>query len=209
MSTQIPPMALAEADVMSEVYDLLVYVTSLDNIFRGNQSREVLPADGDFIIYTPLFRERIGTNVVTFNAENCEDDENGTYTDAALVSLDIQVDFFGENASKLAQTLNVFIHSITCYNWLVANNYGIRVAKCTDPQQIDLIDDTRQFSKRWMVTISVEFSSDVIQAPVEGVGGGVPWFEDVVFKGNAVDPSGDPTPASKAGVIDVDVFFKP
>ena len=41
-------------DFMADVYDLLYYVTGNSQIFRGNQSREVLPKDNDYIIYTPI-----------------------------------------------------------------------------------------------------------------------------------------------------------
>ena len=62
MSTQ-EPMILAEADIMSEVYDFLAHVCENVPIIRGNQSREALPSDDDFIIYTPLYKRRVGTNV--------------------------------------------------------------------------------------------------------------------------------------------------
>ena len=54
-------MILSEADFMTAVNDLLIKITGIEQsrLFRGNQSREVLPADGEFIIYTPITRGRI------------------------------------------------------------------------------------------------------------------------------------------------------
>jgi hypothetical protein len=178
-------MALAEADVLSEVYGLLAYVTSLDNIFRGNQSREVLPADDNFVIYTPIVKRRVGTNVKTFNAKGVPDSANGTYGDKSLVLVDIQIDCYGENANEYAQMINLFAYSIVCRDWLVSQNMGIRVCNCTDPQQVDLIDDTRQYCNRYMVTLTVCFDSNLLM--------GIPWFEDVTFK----------------DIANVDVKFKP
>jgi hypothetical protein len=203
MPTQtITSPTLAEADILSDVYDLLAYVCDNVPIIRGNQSREVLPSDDDFIIYTPLYKKRVGTNIRTFNAKGVPDPVNGSYNDKALFMVDIQVDCFGENASNYATMINLFAHSIVCRDWLVNQQSNIRVAQCSDPTQIDFIDDTRQYCSRYMVTLSICFDSALIM--------GIPWFEDVKFKGTKIDPeTGKLTPPSRSGLVNVDVFFKP
>ena len=200
MSTQ-EPMILAEADIMSEVYDFLTHVCENVPTIRGNQSREALPQDDDFIIYTPLYKRRVGTNVHTFNAVGVPDKSNGDFNDTALFMTDIQVDCFGENAMEYATKINLFAHSIVCRDWLVSQNLNIRVCNCTDPQQIDFIDDTRQYCSRYMLTLSICHGA--------GVTAKTPWFEDVQIKGTTIDPSsGELTPPSEAGLVNVDVFFK-
>ena len=181
------PMTLAEADVLSDVYDLIAHVTAINgnNIIRGYQSREVLPSDDDFIIYTPLFKRRVGTNVRTFDASGMKDNENGQYNDTALVVLDIQIDCYGENASVYATMLNLFAYSIVCRDWLKSQNMDIRVCGCTDPQQMAIVDDTEQYVDRYMITLSVCFDSSLCE--------GIPWFEDTTFK----------------DIVNVDVKFKP
>ena len=201
MSTQ-EPMILAEADIMSEVYDFLAHVCENVPIIRGNQSREALPSDDDFIIYTPLYKRRVGTNVRIFNAEGVPDPVNGSYNDKALMIADIQVDCYGENANEYVTKINLFAHSIVCRDWLVSQGLNIRVCQCTDPQQIDYVDDTEQYCSRYMVTLSICTDSALIM--------GIPWFEDVQIKGTTIDPeTGKLTPPSRAGLVDVDVFFKP
>lgn len=200
MSTQ-EPMILAEADIMSEVYDLLAHVCDTNQIIRGNQSREALPSDDDFIIYTPLYKKRVGTNIHTFEAVDVPDDESGDFSDTALFMTDIQVDCFGENAMEYATKINLFAHSIVCRDWLVSQKLNIRVCSCTDPQQIDFIDDTRQYCNRYMLTLSICHGAEITNK--------TPWFEDVQIKGTTIDPStGELTPPSEAGLVNVDVFFK-
>lgn len=198
------PMTLAEADVLSEVYDLIAYVTDInsDNIFRGYQSREVLPSDDDFIIYTPLFKRRVGTNIRTFNGAEKLANQDGEYNDTALFVHDIQIDCYGENASAYATLLNVFSHSGQCRDWLISEDMDIRVCGCTDPQQMAIVDDTEQYVNRYMVTLSVCVDSAVSQE--------ISWFDDVNIKGTTIDPAtGKLTPPSEAGLVDVDVYFKP
>lgn len=202
MSTQtIQPPTLAEADIMSEVYDLLAYVCENVPVIRGNQSREVLPSDDDFIIYTPITKKRVGTNIHTFNADEAEDDENGEFSDIALFVTDFQVDCYGENANEYATKLNLFANSIACRDWLVCNDMNIRVCQCTNPAQIDFIDDTRQYCNRYMITLSICHDAGIIQE--------APWFEDVQIQGTTIDPAtGELTPASEAGLVNVDVYFR-
>ena len=200
MSTQ-EPMILAEADILSEVYDLLAHVCDTNQIIRGNQSREVLPSDDDFIIYTPLYKRRVGTNIHTFEAVGVPDEQNGDFSDTALFITDFQVDCFGENAGDYASMINLFAHSIICRDWLISQNMNIRLCNCSDPTQIDYIDDTRQYCNRYMLTLSICHGA--------GITNKTPWFEDVQIKGTTIDPStGELTPPSEAGLVNVDVFFK-
>ena len=186
MPTQETP-TLSEADYMDEVYDLILHVTGIGEgrIFRGNQSREVLPDDDSFIIYTPILRKRIGSNIVSFDAQDCEDDENGDYSDSVLTQIDVQIDFYGDDAERLAQLLELFAHSCLCRAWLVAQNYEIRVLHCTEPQDLTHIAETRQYRPRWMVTLSICLNSASETK--------TPWYEDYTMK----------------AIKNVDVYFKP
>jgi hypothetical protein len=178
---------LSEADYMSEVYDLIHYLSNLDEdrIFRGNQSREVLPEDDSFIIYTSLFRKRIGSNITTFDAEECDDDENGDYADTMLSQVDIQIDYYGEEAQAMAQNMEIFAHSPLCLAWLRKNGKAIRVLHCTEPSDITYVAETEQYVPRWMVTLSICFNSNSESKS--------PWYEDVTMK----------------AIKNVDVYFKP
>lgn len=193
MPTQIPQPTLSEADFLGEVNDLILFVTGLDQskVFRGNQSRNVLPARGDFCIYTPITRKRIGTNIEVFDASGAEATEDGTDIQIALFSADIQVDFYGPNAGKYAGGLNVFAHSLQCLEWLRQIGYETRVLQCSDPQDITYVDDTKQYENRWFVTLSVAFRSDVEKD--------LPWFDSVNIR----------TVNGEFGLVNVDVKFKP
>ena len=78
-------------DFMTEVNDLLMYITGIpqERLFRGNQSREVLPRENDYIVYTPISQKRIGTNVAVLHAENVPDNENAPNTDTKLLQVDV------------------------------------------------------------------------------------------------------------------------
>lgn len=188
---------LSEAEYLDELNDLILYVTGLEQerLFRGNQSREVLPADGTYIIYTPILRKRIGTNITSFDAESADVDENGAFTDSLLVQVDAQIDVYGDEAVEKAQGLELFAHSPLCRAWLVSQGFGIRVLHSTAPQDTTFVGETKQYIPRWTITFSLCFGTNMEI--------GQPWYDDVVLGGTQL------TPASEAGVVDVDAYFKP
>jgi hypothetical protein len=192
-----------QPDFMADVNDLLMYVTGLpqDHVFRGNQSREVLPKEGDFAVFTPISQKRIGSNIPVLHADNVPDDKNAPEVDTKLLQVDLQVDFWGDNSFKYAHGLETFCHALRCLTWLKESKKDIRVMYASNPVDATLVDDTRQYIPRWMLTISICFAvSDTDE---------VPWFEDVVVVPNPRADIPDP-PFEPNGVklVNVDVEYK-
>lgn len=171
-------------DFMSEVYDLLYYVTGNDQIFRGNQSREVLPKDNDYIIYTPIAQKRIGTNVTAFDAGGVAPEDDAPERNSKLLQVDLQIDCYGDKSFAYAEGLETFAGSERCNNWLIQNGAEIRVLHASDPMDGTLVDDTQQYVTRWIVTLSICLTVSVTDP--------VPWMDDVIWR-----------------IINVDVAFPP
>lgn len=180
-------MALTEADFMTALHGYIVAVTGLDGarVFRGNQSRMVLPKNGAYCIYTPIIRQRRGTNVYDFDAAGLPDDENGTDTITALILVDVQVDFYADYASQNAQMLEIASRSYMGTNYFKAAGVDVRVCTAQNPRNLTGIDASNQYEERWSVTITAEINSAITK--------NLPWFEDVTMK----------------ALKNVDVFFAP
>ena len=181
-------MQMSEADFMSALHGYIAEVTGLDSgrIFQGNQSRIILPKTGEYCVYTPIIRRRRGTNVYNFDAAGVDDDTNGTDTMTALILIDVQVDFYDENAMIHAQALEIASKSYFGTDYFKQKNLDVRVCSAENPRNLTGIDASNQFEARWSVTITAEVNSQLSQ--------GLPWFEDVnlqVFKN--VDVSFPPT----------------
>ena len=190
-------------DFMVDVYDLLYYVTGNSQIFRGNQSREVLPKDNDYIIYTPITQKRIGTNIATLHAEDVEPTDNAPEQNSKLLQMDLQVDCYGDKSFAYAEGLETFAGSGRCNDWLVQNGAGIRVLYASDPMDGTLVDDTRQYVTRWIVTLSICLTVSNTDS--------IPWVEEVEV--NVVPKADDsPVPPSQQKgdkLINVDVVYPP
>lgn len=190
-------------DFMTDVYDLLYYVTGNSQIFRGNQSREVLPKDNDYIIYTPITQKRIGTNIATLHAEDVEPADNAPEQNSKLLQIDLQVDCYGDKSFAYAEGLETFAGSGRCNDWLAQNGAGIRVLYASDPMDGTLVDDTRQYVTRWIVTLSICLTVSNTDP--------IPWIEEIEV--DAVPKAGDsPIPPSQQKgdkLINIDVVYPP
>ena len=166
---------MTEADFMLALHGYIAHVTGLDGIriFRGTQSRMVLPKSGAYCIYTPIIRQRCGTNVYSFDAEGLPDNENGVDTITALILIDVQVDFYADNASANAQALEIASRSYIGTDYFKGEGVDVRVVTAQSPRNLTGIDASNQYEERWSVTITTEINSAYTEL--------LPWFEDVTF----------------------------
>ena len=193
---------MTEADFMLALHGYIANVTGLDGIriFRGNQSRMVLPKSGAYCIYTPIIRQRRGTNVYAFDAEGLPDNENGVDTMTALILIDVQVDFYADNASANAQALEIASRSYIGTDYFKGEGVDVRVVSAQNPRNLTGIDASNQYEERWSVTISTEVNSSITA--------NLPWFEDVYFRRQTgTTPSGEPIYSD--GIINVDAEYPP
>lgn len=184
---------MTEADFMTAIYGYIVSVTGIDGkrVFRGNQSRMVLPKSGEYCIYTPIIRQRRGTNVYSFDATNKPDTQNGIDSITALVMIDVQVDFYDATAQMNAQALEIASHSYIGTDYFKQNNYDCRVCSSGVCQNLTGIDASNQYEERWSLTLTVEVNSTTQHS--------LPWFEDVQFRHKQPDGT------YKDGIINVDI----
>lgn len=176
-----------EVDFMAGVFDFIVEFTEIDEnvVFRGFQSQMVLPDDDEFCIFTPINRSRIGTNKRDFNAIGVPDDENGIEAETQGVAIDVQIDFYGENADRMAQAIDTAAHSLMANKFFRRNGYDVRCLYSTSPQNLTGIDETNQYAIRWSVTATFLIESAISED--------LPWFEDITL----------------ANIKNVDVYFPP
>lgn len=182
---------------------MLYYVTGNSQIFRGNQSREVLPEDNDYIVYTPITQKRIGTNIATLHAEDVKPTDDAPEQNSKLLQIDLQVDCYGDKSFAYAEGLETFAGSGRCNDWLTQNGAGIRVLYASDPMDGTLVDDTQQYVTRWIVTLSICLTVSNTDS--------IPWIEEVEV--NVVPKAEDsPVPPIEqvgAKMVNIDVVYPP
>lgn len=198
-------------DFMGEVNDLLLFITGIEQVrlFRGNQSREVLPEDNSYIIYTPILQRRIGSNISVLHAEGVEPDKDAPNTDTKLLQVDIQVDCYGDMAFDDAQRIETFAGSHRCNEWLKQAGFAVRVNYASNPADMTLVDETRQYVERWTTTLTITITADYTD--------NIPWVEEVEVNVITEKPEDEPAPTPTPPIkdqkgdklISVDVVFPP
>lgn len=190
-------MTMTEADYMAALHGYIAEVTEMEpaRIFRGNQSRMVLPKSGAYCIYTPIIRRRRGTNVYEYDAAGLPDNKNGIDTMTALILVDVQVDFYMDGAAQNAQALEIASRSYIGSDYFKKEGVDVRVCTAENPRNLTGIDESNQYAERWSVTITTEINSANTNK--------LPWFEDVTFKHTMIDGT------ETNGIINVDVFMPP
>ena len=180
-------MNLTEADFMAALHGYIAEITGMDGnrIFQGNQSRMVLPKSGPFCIYTPILRQRRGTNIYKFDAVGKPDDENGIDTMTALVLVDVQIDFYGEGAMLNAQSVEMASRSYLGTDYFKKSDVDVRVSTADTPKNLTGVDASNQYETRWTVTVTAEVNPALTND--------LPWIEDFTFK----------------AIKNVDVYFPP
>lgn len=179
---------LTEVDFETWLSRFIRHVTGMDEaaVFRGNQSRMVLPPTNEYCIYTPLYRSRIGTNVYSFDGAEVPDAENAPETYTESVDTTVQIDFYGPNASRYAQGMETAARADIANRYFRQNEVDLRVLYSTAPRNLTGLDASQQYVSRWSVDLHVQFDTAISE--------GVPWFEDVSFSAiKEVDTSFPPT----------------
>ena len=157
----------------------------------------VLPKSGAYCINTPIIRQRRGTNVYNFDATGKPDNKNGVDTITALVLIDVQVDFYADDAMRHAQALEIASRSYIGTDYFKLRNkpLSVRVCMATNPRNLTGIDQSNQYEQRWSVTITAEVNTSITND--------LPWFEDVHFRRKLPDGT------YADGFINVDAEFPP
>lgn len=191
---------MTEPDFMAALHGYIQTVTGLDGkvIFQGNQSRMVLPKSGAYCIYTPLLRQRRGTNLYDFDAAGLPDNKNGTDNITALILVDVQCDFYETDAMQNAQALEIASRSYLGTDYFKQNNISVRVVTADAPRNLTGIDASNQYAERWTVTVTAEVNSAITNM--------LPWFEDVHIRHHV---HGTEPPLYIDGIINVDSEFPP
>ena len=170
------PQPLQEADILGAVYDLvLAYcqpAMNPDHIFRAWVNRASLPpGTNEYAIITVIGEARRGSNVELF-AFDPNTEEDGVFTLEESKKIAVQVDFFGDEAKRRANTLELLSRSETGARFF--EPYGIAPLHADDPKEITGTDGSEQQVPRYMTTLYLSAKASL--------GMSVGWFNDVNLK---------------------------
>lgn len=153
---------VTDDDIYGAVYDFIVErvkpAIAPGFVIRGWENRYYLPpGTNEFAVMTILYEERRGTNVTKFTPT----DTGGTYTEARLSLVDIQIDFCSDTdaARQRANMLVTIARSEIGTSFF--KKYGFGCLYADEVRGIETVDGSSQYVKRYMTTLRLDYTTAV------------------------------------------------
>lgn len=144
-------------DIQKAIKAMLLQFTDCPNekILGAYNNRVPLPEDNDYIIFTLLNPQRIGTPIVDFNYEQ----GNISYQDFRL---QVQIDFYGQFAFDRANDIINISRTEFLAEFLA--EYGVQPTYCDDGNNLTGVSGEKEYVERWTVNFEIDYRDAVISS---------------------------------------------
>ena len=126
------------------------------NVIKGLSNNVAMPG-GDFIAMTPLYQNRLATNLDTYNDLGTV--LGGTEIMTQSTQYTIQIDCFGPNSPDYANMITTAFRDDYGYQALQPNCTPLHA---DDPKQIPLVTAESQYEQRWSITALIQYLPQTI-----------------------------------------------
>jgi hypothetical protein len=143
-------------------------------IIIGQQNRVPEPIGSDYVVMTPLFKERLSTNVDIYNGalltETIEQDTEVT----------MQLDVHGPNSADNAQIISTLFRDEYATDFFTASGYNMAPLYADDPKQLPFTNGEQQVEQRWTIDAVMQVNPTITLTPQFAVHLGPTTIYDVI-----------------------------
>ena len=160
-----PALNITDSAIFSALRSfILSVIPSGIEVVKAQDNRVAEPEGQDFVVMTPLFRERIEWNTTTYADGYPSNPSNRI--DLSPTKVTIQCDFHGPNSADNIQIFTGLFFSGYAYDYFASGAYDIKPLFCTDPRQVPFIDGEQQYENMWTsdVNLQANISTTVTQS---------------------------------------------
>lgn len=150
---------LTEDDIFKGIGQFLTAVLPMGvNIVQGQINRVPQPKDLNSVVMTPLYRQRLSTNVDTWDFEQVDPTELAYLSPGQMT---IQCDVFGPGSADNAAVIEATWRS--GYGCDKLAEYGDMAPLYVEtPRQMPLINGEQQFQDRWSVDLVLQVNQRLV-----------------------------------------------
>ena len=159
-------------------------------VIQGLQNDVPEPVEDNFVLMIPLFRSRLGTDLVTYNVPGAGSEGSVNITMATEIK--VQLDVHGPLSGDNAQLISTLWRSDYGVQQVSSQGYDIAPLYAEDPRQSPFINAEQQFEVRWTVDVSLQ-ANPVVSMPQD-------FASELSVGINTGLPS---------GLLAIDVFYPP
>lgn len=148
-----PTLSLTEAQALTALRTFLIGVLAPGiEVIAGQDNRVPEPAGTDFVVMTPMLRERIETNVTTtFDGYFATPSVPGTRADMQAIKLTVQIDVHGPAGGDNAQTITTLFRSDYAVDAFAASGFDVTPLYTGEPHQVPFLNAEQQIEERWSI----------------------------------------------------------
>lgn len=179
-------LSLTESNILTALRAFLLEVLPVTapaiEVVRGQDNLVAPPAGADFLVMTPIMRERLATNT----AHTSDGFPTGPQirTDLQPVKVTVQLDVHGPNSADYTHIVTTLFRSDDGVDLIRAAGFDVAPLYHSDPRQMPFVNAEQQVEERWSI--------------------------DLVLQANPiVTTSQDFAGTLKVGVIEVDATYPP
>lgn len=148
-------ISLTDTEVLTALRTFLIGILPAGTeVIRGQANRVPEPNSAAFVVMTPLMRERLETNVTTY--QDGYPTTPGTRTDEAGYKQTVQLDIHGTAAADLAQIIGTLWRTEYATTAFAALNTAIAPLYCNEARQLQFITGEQQFENRWTLDVVMQ-----------------------------------------------------
>jgi hypothetical protein len=122
---------------------------------QGNRVPE--PSANDFVLMTPLFRERLETNTTTYIDEHLTSGPE-LRIDLQPTKLTVQVDVHGPNSGNNMQVITTLFFSEYAVEQFAISGFDVTPLYHGTPKQVPFINGEQQYEQRWTVDLHMQIN---------------------------------------------------
>ena len=152
---------ITQQDVFKKLRAFILAQIALDaaHVVQGLDNRVAMPK-GEFIAMTPLFFNRLSTNVSVYDNPVHIADLGAKHTQQA-VDFAVQIDCYGPHSQEWAIVLSTLLRDVVGCDELAPE---VSPLFADDPRQIPLVTGEEQYLQRWAVTANLQYNPIVTTA---------------------------------------------
>jgi len=134
------------------------------DIIRAQDNRVPEPTAADFVVMTPIRRERLSTNIDTFVGPTAPAPAQGVAQVMQPTLLDVQLDVHGPNSADNTQIIAALWRDYYATEILDSGPYYVQALYASEARQIPFVNAEQQWENRWVLELYMQVNP-VVTAP--------------------------------------------
>ena len=156
-------LSITESNLFTTLGNFLVSILPANTpVLKAQTNRVAEPPNTNFVLMTPLMRNKLGLNWTQFN--------DGYPTGASLqtnlnpTNAVIQIDVHGPAAADNAQIITTLFWSGYACDIFQASGFDITPLYNSDPRQLPYLNGEQQIETRWSIDLNLQVNA-VVSVP--------------------------------------------